>query len=150
VGGDPNRAGNSFSVHLESLEGFRKSLDTQLQIFDRPSGQLRLLSQAVLPLGAFNEAGALAEHFYLTMQEMSTLAEKWRQAVEFARNVTVTVENGYKQAQQQAQQALGGVTGGYPAPDIVAAPVTTVANTSFPGRVYYSTAAPQPPHPEVT
>ena len=75
MGSDPNQADNSFSVHLGSLEDFRKSLDTQLQIFDRPSGQLRLLSQAVLPLGAFNEAGALAEHYYLTLQEMSTLAD---------------------------------------------------------------------------
>jgi hypothetical protein len=97
----------SFSVHLESLEGFAQELQTQLDGLRAPLDRLAVLNREDLALGSFGEAYGLGAHHARIAEQMYTLLQAVRQAVGFAGEVTGTVVTSYQRYDQQAAAALG-------------------------------------------
>lgn len=99
-------ADNELLVHLESLLTFADELDRQLTSLADPAGRLDTLAGHIPAPGVFIEAASLVEDHRHVVAGMRDALDQTRQAVEFAREVTVTVANGYRQATNVAVDAL--------------------------------------------
>jgi hypothetical protein len=131
-----NPADQSFAVHLESLLGFSRELETQIGGTTRPSGQLERLLNTPLLLGAFNEAASLESSHAASVAEMHQLLSDVREALNFAQNVTRTVAEGYSRldADLGAYIMSSGVLNDDPgAPSRSAAPSTATVDASTAG-----------------
>ena len=99
-------ADSELLVHLESLLTFADELDRQLTSLADPAGRLDTLAGHEPAPGAFLEGSYLVEDHRHAVAGMRDALEQTRQAVGFAREVTVTVANAYRQATTVAVDAL--------------------------------------------
>ena len=99
-------ADSELLVHLESLLTFADELDKQLTSLADPAGRLDTLASHEPAPGAFLEAASLVDDHRRTVAGMRDAIEQTRQAMEFAREVTVTVANGYRMATNVAVEAM--------------------------------------------
>ena len=99
-------ADSELLVHLESLLTFADELDRQLTSLADPAGRLETLAGHEPAPGAFLEASSIVEDHRHAVAGMRDALDQTRQAVGFAREVTVTVANAYRQATAVAVDAL--------------------------------------------
>ncbi len=90
----------SYYVHLESLKDFVRELETQIHAMAKPNDFLLTLGEAPLLFGEFGEAGSLADAHHAAVAEMQGLLDQVRGAIGFAQDVTTTVADGYRHADE--------------------------------------------------
>ncbi|TDV54999.1 hypothetical protein [Actinophytocola oryzae] len=103
--------GEAFEVDLGSLTDFAAELTTQLGGMTQPLHLLESLVERQLRLGAFGEAHELGRRHGDALAELHTLVSQARDAIDFAKEVTVMVGDSYRGYDQRAAGALGGLTG---------------------------------------
>lgn len=99
-------ADNELLVHLESLLTFVDELDRQLTSLADPAGRLEALARRDPAPGAFLEASSIVEDHRRVVAGMRDAIDQAGQAVGFAREVTVTVADGFRQVTMGAADAL--------------------------------------------
>jgi hypothetical protein len=104
-------ADSELLVHLESLVTFADELDRQLTSFSDPLGRLDTLAGHEPAPGRFLEGSSLVEDHRHAVAGMRDALDQAHQAVTFAREVTVTVAGGYRQATAVAVSALDDLRG---------------------------------------
>ncbi|MEE6261336.1 hypothetical protein [Plantactinospora sonchi] len=108
-------AADSFAVDLRSLTEFAEELATQLAGMVQPLGQLDALTERELRLGAFGEAQSLGQHHGVAVADLHHLVSQARDAIDFAKEVTVMVNDAYQRYDagvSGAVHAVGGVIPG--------------------------------------
>ncbi|GAA2041015.1 hypothetical protein GCM10009839_49200 [Catenulispora yoronensis] len=98
----------SFSIHLKSLTDFADEFTTQIESIQAPMDHLATMSDTPPQYGAFSEAWALGAGEQAAIEEMYSLLGQVKQAIAFAGTVTGTVADGYRRADENISQALGG------------------------------------------
>ncbi|MEV0843241.1 hypothetical protein AB0I55_27325 [Actinocatenispora sera] len=98
---------HSFRVHLQSLKDFAHELETQLDALTKPTDGLAALAEHPMLLGDFTEATSLAQRHQAAVDQMHALLGNVREAIGFAGDVTHTVADGYKQADEDIANAIG-------------------------------------------
>ncbi|HET9140818.1 hypothetical protein [Actinophytocola sp.] len=99
-------ADSELLVHLESLLTFADELERQLTSLADPAGRLDTLAGHEPAPGAFVEAASLVEDHRRVVAGMREALDQTRQAIGFAREVTVTVADGYRRSTNVAVDAL--------------------------------------------
>ncbi len=99
-------ADSELLIHLESLLTFADELDRQLTSLADPAGRLDTLAGHIPAPGAFLEGSSLVEDHRHAVAGMRDALEQTRQAFGFAREVTVTIAEGYRRATAVAVDAL--------------------------------------------
>ncbi|MBE1485525.1 hypothetical protein [Plantactinospora soyae] len=105
-------SGESFAVELRSLTEFAQELAAQLTGMAHPLGQLTALTERELRLGAFGEAQSLGERHGVARTDLHTLVSQARDAIDFAKEVTVMVNDAYQNYDSAVAGAVNTVTGG--------------------------------------
>lgn len=98
----------SFSIHLKSLTDFADEFTTQIQSLQAPMDHLATMAGAPPLYGAFHEAWSLGAGEQAAIEEMFNLLGQVKQAIAFAGDVTGTVADGYRNADEGIAYALGG------------------------------------------
>jgi hypothetical protein len=98
----------SFTIHLKSLTDFADEFTTQIQSLQAPMDHLATMSGTPPQYGAFHEAWTLGAGEQAAIEEMSSLLGQVKQAIAFAGQVTGTVADGYRHADESVAWALGG------------------------------------------
>ncbi|MFL6116346.1 MAG: hypothetical protein ACJ786_34075 [Catenulispora sp.] len=107
----------SFSIHLKSLLDFAGEFTTQIESIQAPMDHLATMSASPPQYGAFAEAWSLGAGEQAAIEEMYSLLGQVKQAIAFAGDVTGTVADGYRHADENIALALGApVPLGAPAP----------------------------------
>lgn len=101
----------SFSIHLKSLTDFADEFTTQIQSLQAPMDHLATMSGTQPQYGAFHEAWSLGAGEQAAVEEMFSLLGQVKTAIAFAGNVTGTVADGYKHADENVAWGLGGPPG---------------------------------------
>ena len=101
----------SFTIHLKSLTDFADEFTTQIQSLQAPMDHLATMSGTPPQYGAFHEAWTLGAGEQAAIEEMYTLLGQVKQAIAFAGDVTGTVADGYRNADDSIAYALGGSPG---------------------------------------
>jgi hypothetical protein len=101
----------SFSIHLKSLTDFADEFTTQIQSLQAPMDHLATMSGTAPQYGAFHEAWTLGAGEQAAVEEMFTLLGQVRTAIAFAGDVTGTVADGYRNADEGVAWGLGGPPG---------------------------------------
>lgn len=96
----------SFQVHLSALTDFARELGTQLAGMTASAGPLDALAGGALPLGLFPEAQALSGGHADAVVDFRAVVGRAREAIDFAEDVTTTVAQSYRQADQQTAAEL--------------------------------------------
>lgn len=104
--------GESFAVELRSLTEFAQELAAQLTGMAHPLGQLAVLTERELRLGAFGEAQSLGERHGVARTDLHTLVFQARDAIDFAKEVTVMVNDAYQNYDSGVAGAINAVAGG--------------------------------------
>jgi hypothetical protein len=150
-------AGDSFRVHLQSLEDFAQRLREQLEVVNRSTRAAPVLNRPPdLPLGAFAEAFALSDDHSDAVRQAEVLLEKVARGIDFARSVTELVAQRYAALNAAGARSIGAVGESLPAaPDPLLptvqpppaypppAPVSTAPARPVTGTVYYSRGSTQ-------
>jgi hypothetical protein len=104
----PHTSGDhSFLVHMQSLTGFTRELETQLDGLVKPTDDLAAIAGKPLLLGDFGEAHGLVQSHDETITEMCDLLGQVKQAIAFADEVTQVVAGHYLDADRDVAAALG-------------------------------------------
>src|SRR5438067_7732627 len=98
----------SFSIHLKSLLDFADEFKTQIDSIQAPMDHLATMSASPPQYGAFAEAWSLGAGEQAAIEEMYSLLGQVKQAIAFAGDVTGTVADGYRHADENIASALGG------------------------------------------
>lgn len=98
----------SFTIHLKSLTDFADEFTTQIQSLQAPMDHLATMSDTAPQYGAFHEAWTLGAGEQAAIEEMFSLLGQVKQAIAFAGDVTGTVADGYRHADESVAYALGG------------------------------------------
>ncbi|MEZ0114893.1 hypothetical protein ABH920_008928 [Catenulispora sp. EB89] len=98
----------SFSIHLKSLTDFADEFTTQIQSLQAPMDHLATMSGTPPQYGAFHEAWSLGAGEQAAIEEMFNLLGQVKQAVAFAGDVTGTVADNYRNADEDIAYGLGG------------------------------------------
>lgn len=98
----------SFSIHLKSLTDFADEFTTQIQSLQAPIDHLATMSGTPPQYGAFHEAWSLGAGEQAAIEEMSILLGQVKLAIAFAGDVTGTVADGYRNADEGISYGLGG------------------------------------------
>jgi hypothetical protein len=101
----------AFAVNLQSLTDFASELATQLHGMVQPQHQLDSLVDHQLRLGEFGEAYSLWTSHGIAVSEMYVLVGQAKDAIEFANEITGTVQNAYQHHDDRITTTLTGVTG---------------------------------------
>jgi hypothetical protein len=112
-----------FEVDLGSLSDFAAELTTQLGGMTQPITQLESLVERQLRLGAFGEAYELGKRHNDALDELHTLVGQARDAIDFAKEVTIMVGDAYRNYDNRAAGTLNGIT------DALTGTVGSVAGT---------------------
>ena len=97
----------SFTIHLKSLLDFADEFKTQIESIQAPMDHLAAMSAKAPQYGAFAEAWSLGAGEQAAIEEMYSLLGQVRQAISFAGDVTGTVAEGYRHADENIASALG-------------------------------------------
>ncbi|MFC6018594.1 hypothetical protein ACFP2T_20585 [Plantactinospora solaniradicis] len=103
--------GESFAVELRSLTEFAEELAAQLTGMAQPLGQLTALTERELRLGAFGEAQSLGQRHDVARTDLQTLVTQARDAIDFAKEVTVMVNDAYQNYDSTVANAVNSVVG---------------------------------------
>src|ERR1051326_4135242 len=106
----------SFTIHLKSLLDFADEFKTQIESIQAPMDHLAAMSAKAPQYGAFAEAWSLGAGEQAAIEEMYSLLGQVKQAIAFAGDVTGTVADGYRKADENIASALGGPAPGGPVP----------------------------------
>ena len=98
----------SFSVHLKSLTDFADEFTTQIESLQAPMDHLATMSGTPPQYGAFHEAWSLGAGEQAAIEEMYNLLGQVKQAIAFAGDVTGTVADNYRHADENVAWGLGG------------------------------------------
>jgi hypothetical protein len=98
----------SFTIHLKSLTDFADEFTTQIQSLQAPMDHLATMSGTPPQYGAFQEAWRLGAGEQAAIEEMFSLLGQVKQAIAFAGDVTGTVAEGYRHADENVAWGLGG------------------------------------------
>ena len=98
----------SFSIHLKSLTDFADEFTTQIQSLQAPMDHLATMSGTPPQYGAFHEAWSLGAGEQAAIEEMFNLLGQVKQAIAFAGDVTGTVADNYRNADESIAWGLGG------------------------------------------
>lgn len=98
----------SFTIHLKSLTDFADEFTTQIQSLQAPMDHLATMSGTPPQYGAFHEAWSLGAGEQAAVEEMFSLLGQVKQAIAFAGDVTGTVADGYRHADENVAWGLGG------------------------------------------
>lgn len=98
----------SFTIHLKSLTDFADEFTTQIQSLQAPMDHLATMAGTPPQYGAFHEAWVLGAGEQAAIEEMFNLLGQVKQAIAFAGDVTGTVADGYRKADESIAYALGG------------------------------------------
>ncbi|MEY9928220.1 hypothetical protein ABH926_002859 [Catenulispora sp. GP43] len=101
----------SFSIHLKSLTDFADEFTTQIQSLQAPMDHLATMGGTAPQYGAFHEAWALGAGEQAAVEEMFNLLGQVKTAIAFAGDVTGTVADGYRNADEGVAWGLGGPPG---------------------------------------
>ena len=101
----------SFSIHLKSLTDFADEFTTQIQSLQAPMDHLATMGGTPPQYGAFHEAWSLGAGEQAAVEEMFSLLGQVKTAISFAGNVTGTVADGYRNADEDAAYGMGGPPG---------------------------------------
>ena len=101
----------SFSIHLKSLTDFADEFTTQIQSLQAPMDHLATMSGTAPQYGAFHEAWTLGAGEQAAVEEMFSLLGQVKTAIAFAGNVTGTVADGYRNADEGVAWGMGGPPG---------------------------------------
>jgi len=97
----------SFTIHLKSLLDFADEFKTQIESIRAPMDHLAAMSVSPPQYGAFAEAWSLGAGEQAAIEEMYSLLGQVKQAIAFAGDVTGTVADGYRHADENIAVALG-------------------------------------------
>jgi hypothetical protein len=101
----------SFTIHLKSLTDFADEFTTQIQSLQAPMDHLATMAATAPQYGAFHEAWSLGAGEQAAVEEMFNLLGQVRTAIAFAGDVTGTVAQGYRNADEDVAYGLGGPPG---------------------------------------
>jgi len=110
---EPSPEQSFFSIHLKSLTDFADEFTTQIQSLQAPMDHLATMSGTAPQYGAFHEAWSLGAGEQAAVEEMFSLLGQVKTAIAFAGDVTGTVADGYRNADENIAYGLGGPPTGY-------------------------------------
>ena len=110
---EPSPEQSFFSIHLKSLTDFADEFTTQIQSLQSPMDHLATMSGTAPQYGAFHEAWSLGAGEQAAVEEMFSLLGQVKTAIAFAGDVTGTVADGYRNADENIAFGLGGPPAGY-------------------------------------
>jgi hypothetical protein len=110
---EPSPEQSFFSIHLKSLTDFADEFTTQIQSLQSPMDHLATMSVTAPQYGAFHEAWSLGAGEQAAVEEMFSLLGQVKTAIGFAGDVTGTVAEGYRNADENIAYGLGGPPAGY-------------------------------------
>lgn len=105
---EPSPEQSFFSIHLKSLTDFADEFTTQIQSLQSPMDHLATMSGTAPQYGAFHEAWSLGAGEQAAVEEMFNLLGQVKTAIAFAGDVTGTVADGYRHADENIAYGLGG------------------------------------------
>lgn len=105
---EPSPEQSFFSIHLKSLTDFADEFTTQIQSLQSPMDHLATMSGTAPQYGAFHEAWSLGAGEQAAVEEMFSLLGQVKTAIAFAGDVTGTVAEGYRNADENIAYGLGG------------------------------------------
>lgn len=108
VGSAPAPSRHSFLVHLQSLTGLSRELQTQVDGIVKPLDSVGAVLSDPPAFGPFAEASTLTTWSHDAATQMQGLISDVRSAMQFADEVTRTVATGYAQADDDVSWGLGG------------------------------------------
>ena len=108
VGSAPAPSRHSFLVHLQSLTGISRELQTQVDGIAKPLDSVDTLLGDPPAFGPFSEASTLTTWSHDAATQMQGLISDVRSAMQFADEVTRTVATGYAQADDDVSWGMGG------------------------------------------
>ena len=97
---EPSPEQSFFSIHLKSLTDFADEFTTQIQSLQSPMDHLATMSGTAPQYGAFHEAWSLGAGEQAAVEEMFSLLGQVKTAIAFAGDVTGTVAEGYRNADE--------------------------------------------------
>ena len=110
---EPSPEQSFFSIHLKSLTDFADEFTTQIQSLAAPMDHLATMGGTAPQYGAFREAWSLGNGEQAAIEEMFSLLGQVKTAIAFAGDVTGTVADGYRHADENISFGLGGPPAGY-------------------------------------
>ena len=110
---EPSPEQSFFSVHLKSLTDFADEFTTQIQSLQAPMDHLATMAGTPPQYGAFHEAWSLGAGEQAAIKEMYSLLDRVKVAIGFAGDVTGTVAEGYREADENIAYGMGGPPAGY-------------------------------------